>query len=72
MGENSPVETLLRSSADLDHLRRDMFRRSPRPSELCGTTGLGGVLGDWNCGISMDPAGLADKSSTDLVNGRMS
>ena len=34
-------------------------------------TGLEGVLGAWNCGISMDLAGLADKSSTDLVNGRM-
>ena len=29
------------------------------------------MLGAWNCGISMDLAGLADKSSTDLVNGRM-
>lgn len=49
-------DTLLRSSADLDHPRLEIVRRSPSPPPpLAPLTGLEGVLGVWNRGISADP-----------------
>lgn len=43
-GAKSEDETFPRSSADLDHARRDIVRRSPSP-EGDATVGLEGVLG---------------------------
>ena len=49
-------DTLLRSSADLDHPRREIVRKSPSPPPPLGPLiGLEGVLGVWNRGISADP-----------------
>lgn len=70
IGEKLSGEILLRSSADLDHPLRDIFRKSPKPFWLYeGTTGLEGVLVGWGGGISSEPGGRADKFMTDLTGG---
>ena len=51
--------TSLRSSADLDHRRHDIVRKSPSPppppAPLAPLIGIDGVLRAWNRGICVDP-----------------
>jgi hypothetical protein len=65
IGGNFPVHILPRSSADLDHARWAIFRRSPKP-EL-GEGGDEVEFGKWYMGVSREVGGVVeDRSRTDL------
>lgn len=62
------VDTLFKSSADLDHPFRDMLRRSPKPPvPLVLGIGLDGTLGAWNLDSSTEFCWRIDRSCTDLA-----
>lgn len=68
-GGKSVAETLLRSSADLDHPFFEMLLRSPRPVTFL-EVGLLGELVPWSPDGSTDPGLRTDRSKTDLAKDR--
>jgi hypothetical protein len=65
--KDTGAEILLKSSADLDHARLEILRRSPSPPELMvGLDGWLGFVASRKRGMSMEPCCLEERSRTDL------